>query len=235
MTRARLSRTELELLRDCAEMVCNDEPDPYTERWNIGFSIFCLHSTMFESLARKLEPLIPAKRTWVKRREEQFLVFTCTRDGTRSLVRSLLQEAGKQMRRRARLAKAEGHHLPKHYRVLWEIQDGKCYFSGARLGLRFEDREFSVDHLVPLAEKSWPYAGIPGTNWPTNLALVTKRVNLMKGSDDAATFVWQLKHRPKLYTKTFKPTSHRERMRIDRLRHERFADYIFNTTASLEL
>lgn len=226
MTDQKLNKSELHVLRSCAEHVRDQAPDPYSELWDIEHSVFCLHSVMFDSLAEKLTPLLPTKKRWVKRREGQFLIFTCAKGDSRGAVRSLLQSTAAKARRRAREARAEGHHLPAHYRELWEIQNGRCYFSGEALGTCFEDREFAVDHLTPLAVRSAPFGGIAGTNWPTNLALVTKRVNAMKGGDDAETFLWRLKNQPRRYRYHFTPTSQRERTRIDRLRSKRFASYM---------
>jgi hypothetical protein len=213
-------------LRSCVKRLRDGQPGAYSELWGMLNSTFCLPSAMFESLKKRLEPLLPAKRIWIQRREGRFVVFSCLKEGSRDAVRSLLQGAAAYARRRARVANAVGHHLPSHYRVLWEIQNGKCYFSGTSLGQCFEDRAFCVDHLSPLAVKSPPFDGIAGTNWPINLALVTKRVNSMKGGDDAETFLWRVQHQSERYSNPFTPTPRQERARIDRLRRKRFAAYM---------
>lgn len=154
-------------------------------------------------------------------------MFACfDADGTRDVVRYMLQSTAAAARRRARLKRAEGFHLPGHIRVLWEIQAGKCYFSGERLGMAFEERKFAVDHLTPIAVRPAPFSGIPGTNWPVNLALVTKRVNSMKGADDADTFLWRLRHEPGRYHPAFAATPRKVRVAIDDLRRERFGDFM---------
>ena len=128
-------------------------------------------------------------------------------------------------KRRIRQNRAEGFHLPEHLALLWQIQDGRCYFSGEPLGSSFEDSLFQVDHLVPLVA-SHP-CGVRGTNWPTNLALVTPRVNQMKGSLAAATFAASVRRR-----RAFELRPKTERTTIDAARARVFASFMRNETIS---
>jgi hypothetical protein len=53
---------------------------------------------------------------------------------------------------------------------LFEIQEGRCYYTGERLTRN--PKNYSIDHIVPVAEG--------GSSWPGNLALVTVDANQEK-------------------------------------------------------
>lgn len=182
----------------------------------------CFHVLTYTELEPKIRPLLVG---WdehrVKREHGDYVFFTT---GSREEMRKLRAKLDMWMaalRRKDRERSAAGFHLPEHYRILWNIQSGRCYFSGVPLGARFEDRAFSIDHLRPLAARQPPFGdGIAGTQWPTNLALVTVHVNKSKGANTAEQYValassLRIKLRPA-----------RERLEIDRARDEAFQEFI---------
>lgn len=60
-----------------------------------------------------------------------------------------------------------------------------------------------------------------GTNWPTNLALVTTRVNRMKGATSADDFIDRVRR-----SKAFALRPTKERRRIDEQRHDQFREFM---------
>lgn len=129
-----------------------------------------------------------------------------TRAGERNDPR--IQERKKQRRQRERLA--DGFYTVRDLRVLWQLQGGRCYFSGVALGSAFHERAFSVDHLVPLISY--------GSNWPINLALVTERVNRLKCHLSVAGFV----RRSRLRSARIHLTGEVWRRRVDEQRERLF-------------
>lgn len=185
-------------------------------------SIFCFHLDMYRAEEKRLIPLIAAcERISTEHKNDSFILVECRDWNHSTLIRRSLQRFDAEERRKARIKNATGHHLKEHYRTLWDIQSGRCYFSGELLGETFEDRNFSIDHLVPLATRSFPYADIPGTNWPINLALVTLRVNKMKGGKRPDEFIDEVRRK-----KPFIPRPTKERREIDSLRGKVFGDYM---------
>ena len=90
----------------------------------------------------------------------------------REVIRRLIGRIEGRWRRAARERMKKGNggrYTRRDLKTLWEIQGGRCYFTGRPLGDSFEEGEFHVDHLTPLA------AG--GGNGPVNLALVTPACN----------------------------------------------------------
>ncbi|WP_370243212.1 hypothetical protein [Marisediminitalea sp.] len=75
----------------------------------------------------------------------------------------------KNITRAARIKATEGFYDKGILKRLYEIQQGRCYYSGDKLN----DKNQTVDHLVPLCEG--------GTQWPLNLALCTFEMNRKKG------------------------------------------------------
>jgi len=69
--------------------------------------------------------------------------------------------------RRARLRTAAGSFTSDDIRLLFEQQDGCCFYCDGLLG-----RGFHVDHKVPLSRG--------GSNWPSNLALACASCNTQK-------------------------------------------------------
>jgi hypothetical protein len=185
-------------------------------------TIFCIHRDMYKADAKMLAPLIgDCDIVLAKRRKNAFIAFECHDWPKSREIVYRLQIFSRTARRIARVQKAVGHHLKEHLRTLWSIQGGRCYFSGEPLGQSFEEEKFSVDHLIPLATRSFPFTDIPGTNWPTNLALVTLRVNRMKGARRPEEFLREV-----VQMKSFEPLSIKERRRIDKTRKHVFRDYM---------
>jgi len=65
----------------------------------------------------------------------------------------------------------------KAIEIQFDKQQGRCYYTGAKL--TFDN--VSVEHTVPL--------GRGGTNTPSNITLVTKQVQAMKGTMTGEEFV----------------------------------------------
>lgn len=61
----------------------------------------------------------------------------------------------------------EGTYAPDDIKSIYDIQQGRCYFSGKPISLEMKD--YSVDHLKPV------WSG--GSFWPGNLALLRKKIN----------------------------------------------------------
>lgn len=204
-----------------------DERDEPTARSRFSFSIgrapmvFCVHADMFAIVERRHASLLAGVQlTRIETRKRRFVLFPILENRRAHEVYTCLRLLSKSERRRHRVATATGHHLKEHYRVLWEVQRGQCYYSGAPLGARFEDRKFCVDHIAPLCPRPI-IGGVPGTNWPTNLALTTKRVNDLKGGDPVRFFLREARR-----LRWFEPTSYRERCRIDRERQKAFSNFL---------
>ena len=183
---------------------------------------YCMNEVLYAAFKTTLDPLIgDCEPVWVESKGEKFLLFECADRAQNWALRERFWSIGSQVRRSARVRKAAGHHLKEHHRVLWDIQCGRCYFSGVALGEKFEDRKFSVDHLYPLASRPWPYLAPKGTHWPINLALVTPFVNQGKGGRTPAEYLAEVKK-----YKTFTPTAAKERRRVNNLRYKLFGDYM---------
>ena len=89
-----------------------------------------------------------------------------------------------ERRREAEYTKSGGVYTPEDIAAIFEIQNGRCYFTNA--SLEWSPRNWSVDHLAPVAKG--------GTSWPGNIALVLKNVNLEKHTRTKAQF-WELLRR----------------------------------------
>ena len=211
-----------DLVRDCFE---GSEPTTRSE-WMclcaIKGSKFCVNEDMMQLAWTKVAPLIDGfANTTCGYREKRYVLFECKDWRRARAITKVFQTVGNIERRKGRLKKAVGHHLPEHYRVLWEIQAGRCYFSGESLGTSFQTARYHVDHLIPLATRSFPYADIPGTNWPVNLALVTPKINRMKGARPPQEFLREVKQ-----MKSFAPRPSRERTLINKRRKRAFFTYM---------
>ncbi len=175
---------------------------------------FFMHAAIYGKHSAKLLPFIGScEKTWEEVKGQRFLVLFCAGKGPADALLSRLKSIGVTEKRKARLENAAGHHLKEHYRVLWDIQRGRCYFSGEEFGRDFGGGKFSVDHLIPLSTT--------GTDWPTNLALVTVRINNMKGNRWPNDFLSEVKRK-----KSFSPTPSKERRRIDNERKKAFYDFM---------
>ena len=74
--------------------------------------------------------------------------------------------------RKAREAQAEGFHTKACIDQIFEIQKGRCYYSGELLSR--DPNNFSRDHIMPIR--------FGGSDWPGNIALVLKDINSWKGA-----------------------------------------------------
>ena len=183
---------------------------------------WCLHEEFYSAFKRVIDPLIAGfGKRWVKRGRSRFLLFVAPSWSEDGVFYERMKSITARARRAARVRKAAGHHLKEHYRILWEIQDGRCYFSGEPLGQNFEDRKYSVDHLYPLASGRFMCFLPAGTQWPVNLALVTPFVNSGKGGRKPGEYLSEVRK-----FKTFIPRPTKERRKIDRLRFKLFADFM---------
>jgi 5-methylcytosine-specific restriction endonuclease McrA len=73
------------------------------------------------------------------------------------------------------------YHTRADLRKLWEIQGGRCYYSGEVLGESFERARISVEHITPLSQG--------GHDGPSNLALVTHQINSLKNAMSKRRFL----------------------------------------------
>ncbi|MDD2765895.1 MAG: HNH endonuclease domain-containing protein [Opitutaceae bacterium] len=111
----------------------------------------------------------------------------------------------KRKRRRELLQEQDYFHTRADLRALWEIQGGRCYYSGVPLGRSFATANYHVDHLTPLSRF--------GHDGPSNLALVAATVNAQKRDQTRWVFLKYFQTSARL----------RARMkRIDRERLRRF-------------
>lgn len=99
-----------------------------------------------------------------------FLDFDIARRMALKVQRSARNKR-KEVARQLRLVDAGGFHDKEALSRLFEIQRGRCYYSGDRL--REDPKNYVVDHIQPI------YLG--GTDWPRNLALAIKEINTWKG------------------------------------------------------
>ncbi|MEW8333871.1 MAG: hypothetical protein AB2593_05615 [Candidatus Thiodiazotropha sp.] len=102
-------------------------------------------------------------------------------------VQSSARNKRKDDVRRIRLEDAGGFHDKNVLDKLFDIQQGRCYYSGE--SLIKQPKNYVVDHIQSI------YGG--GTNWPGNLALVLKEINTWKGGHATAmeTLKWLAKER----------------------------------------
>lgn len=117
----------------------------------------------------------------------------------------------KDVQRRLRLVGAGGFHDSDALGHLFEIQRGRCYYSGDQL--RQDPKNYVVDHIHPI--------NLGGTDWPHNLALTTKEINLWKGGLASAedTLNWIAEKRGAKWMrlqKAFCLEVDRERLKYDR-------------------
>lgn len=111
-------------------------------------------------------------------------------------VQNSARNRRKDAARRIRIEEAGGFHNQEVLVRLFEIQQGRCYYSGDPL--RKQPKNFVVDHIVSI------YLG--GSDWPGNLALVTKELNTWKGGHASAedTLRWLAKKRGKSWMRSQK-------------------------------
>lgn len=75
----------------------------------------------------------------------------------------------------------EGIFLAEDIKAIYEIQEGRCYFSGEPISL--EKKDYSADHLKPVRKG--------GSFWPGNLALVQRKINHDKHGQSKSQF-WKM-------------------------------------------
>ena len=94
----------------------------------------------------------------------------------------------KQAERRTsdELFDSKGTYSASDIDAIFEIQKGKCYFTGAPISK--EGKDYSIDHLTPIKSK--------GSSWPGNLALVKKEINTDK-KDYTKVQYWKFLERKK--------------------------------------
>jgi len=94
--------------------------------------------------------------------------------------------------RRDELMEAGGHHKRTDLQAIFDIQEGRCYYSGDPIS--FEKGGYTLDHITPLTDG--------GTHWPRNIALCTKYMNDSKNDTDKESFLRYLgKYRGKDWLK----------------------------------
>jgi hypothetical protein len=133
------------------------------------------HSTNLESQLSK------AYRRCLNEKEDVLLFtdFKASREFFKIVFKRLhYQRTGKI--RSKRLEKAGTHSL-KDIRRLWEIQEGKCYYTAKSLGATFEMAKFAKDHIVPVARK--------GGNTAYNIALCLPAINADKADMSLKDFI----------------------------------------------
>jgi hypothetical protein len=102
-------------------------------------------------------------------------------------VQSSARNVRKDDMRRIRLDESGGFHDKSILDKLFEIQQGRCYYSGDPLVK--QPKNFVIDHIRSI------YKG--GTDWPKNLALVIREINTWKGghASRTETLNWLAKER----------------------------------------
>lgn len=95
--------------------------------------------------------------------------------------------------RAKRINTAGGSHDKAVIERLFDIQNGRCYYSGDILTKR--PKNYSVDHIIPVAKG--------GVDWPVNLALVLDEINTWKGGHATSqqTLLWLSRDRGKAWLK----------------------------------
>lgn len=202
-----------------------DDPETedrtYRHLWGVERRVFLIAAEVVASRSQRLQPLIArCESTWLTTRKgSKVFVIVGTEKATNGALDRIFSQIAAYRRRQARVRAAPGFYLAEHIDALWEIQSGRCYFSGESLGQVFAAAEYQIDHLWPLASSTFRISF--GTNWPTNLALVTKRVNRMKGATCADDFISRIRQ-----TKAFVLRPTKERRDIDEQRHDRFREFM---------
>lgn len=91
-------------------------------------------------------------------------------------VQSSARNKRKDLMRRVRLDEAGGFHNQWAIDQLFEIQQGRCYYT--RVPLTKSPKNFVKDHLISIFQG--------GTDWPGNLVLATCDANRYKGGVQSA-------------------------------------------------
>lgn len=81
--------------------------------------------------------------------------------------------------RRYRLAKTYGLFSPEDIDLIYEAQEGLCYYTKAPLSQH--PKNYSIDHIVPISND--------GSNWPINLVLAEQSINRKKHAKSKRKFL----------------------------------------------
>jgi hypothetical protein len=92
------------------------------------------------------------------------------RDNALKIMTDYYEQKESAIRRKNLEMLCEGTYTLDDIRAIFEIQQGRCYFSSEPIS--FEREDYSIDHLKPVCSG--------GSFWPGNLALVTKEINQEK-------------------------------------------------------
>jgi hypothetical protein len=207
----------------------NEGDRTYRRLWGMERQVFVIAADAVGPRVERLEPLIAAcQNAWLTTRKgSKVLVLVGVEKRVNAELDRIFSQLAARRRRQARMQAAPGFFLPEHIAALWEIQSGRCYFSGELLGSSFESSEYQIDHLWPLASSMFRISF--GTNWPTNLALVTRRINRMKGATSADEFISRVRRTKAV---VLRPT--KERRKIYELRHDRFRAFMVRECSAEE-
>ena len=111
---------------------------------------------------------------------------------------------------------------------IFKIQEGLCYYTGQPLLLGHNN--FSIDHIIPISDY--------GSNWPGNIALTTKSINMEKRIKSKAQFFKTLADRfgTDFVTarKDICKKIDRERRKIDKARKKEVSEKISEIITALE-
>lgn len=123
--------------------------------------------------------------------DEGWMIFDCPdmnkQHAASSIVKKYLKHHDWHEQRAAYdLLDSEGTYHPSDIDAIFEIQGGRCYFTGAPISKK--NKNYSIDHLTPVSSN--------GSSWPGNLVLVRKEVNTDKNAMTKEQY-WKLLERKK--------------------------------------
>lgn len=225
----RLPREERAYVRRVLASWDGEDDRTYRRLWGMKRHLFILAADACPTKTPRWKALIARCETaWLTTRKgSKLLAIIGTEKSINSELNGIFSQLAAYRRRQARLKAAPGFYLPEHIATLWEIQSGRCYFSNEPLGSTFKTAQYEIDHLWPLASSIFRISF--GTNWPTNLALVTKSVNRMKSATCADDFIARVRQ-----TKAFVLRPTKERRQIDAQRHDAFREFMTRECSSDE-
>lgn len=106
---------------------------------------------------------------------------------------------------------SNGIYAKEDLDAIYEIQEGKCYYSGEPL-----DGKYSIDHIIPVIDE--------GSSWPINIALCLSLLNSQKRDTSKAKFMNKLERsRDKEWRSTqskFQRVVNNRRRVVDRKRRQ---------------
>ena len=118
------------------------------------------------------------------------------------------------------LEKSDGLYEDDDIREIYQLQEGKCYYTGKPISL--DAKDYAIDRIIPIHQG--------GSSWPRNLALTTKAVRQEKFEKSKRAY-WHIlakKHGTAWATKqrTVCETIDKQRLKIDRRRKATVEDLI---------